>query len=295
MTVDDATPAPPSPPEFAQIQIKLDDLVVAICNLIDREQFAWLSSRHRILPALLKSVVRMAAVEFRAIVQLVHDKRDGQPPPGDFATVIPPLARTYVDALYTVMFVCDDPAVRGRFYVASGLAFASAYHSDLTTRYGTDPQHAQWFANHKAWIDSHEASDKPTPQELQKPKSLYWPNPGSMRRQMVSTDAKSFMQFVDLWFYRQLSQDAHFAYMGLARNASFVLAEQPPATIKKYREIMFSTALALFVALLSEVIAQAKLPGEARRIEEIWRYLLPIEAVADLWRERYERALAAVT
>lgn len=289
-------PTPPSePPRFTPIRIKLEDLVTAVCNRIDHEQQAWLKSRHGVLPVLLKSAVKVAQAEFRAIVHLVHDPRDGQSPPAELAIVVPPVARTFVDALYTVMFVCDDLPGRGSFYVKSGLASASGYHSRLFGRYGADPQHSQWFQDHQGWIDSHETADKPTVQELQNPKSLRWPNPGGMRRQMRSTDAQSFMGFVDEWFYRHLSQDAHLTYMGLARNASMVLVDQPPATLKAFRENMFTTALALFVALLSEVIVEARLPSEARRVEEVWRYLLPIGSVADLWRERYEKVLASVT
>jgi hypothetical protein len=111
---------------------------------------------------------------------------------------------------------------------------------------------------------------------------------------MQSPSAKAFMEFVDEWFYRHLSQDPHFAYMGIAWNGSLV-AGHPSETLRAYRKGVFSTALALYLTLLSEVIVESKLPTEARRIRQVWEELLQIEPVAQLWHARHKELITAIS
>ena len=55
----------------------------------------------------------------------------------------------------------------------------------------------------------------------------------------------------------------------------------------------FYAALALYVALLSEVAAAAKLTAESRQLEVVWGKLVGIGDADVLWRERYQSLLKA--
>jgi hypothetical protein len=222
-------------------------------------------------------------------------------PPAFAAVAVSPLARTFLDSLMTIVFIFDAPADRAAWFFRSGWREATDLQGRLAARYGTDPAWSERLTRHGQWVNSHEADLGITSAERARPSiatsrwpSGWWPNPGKMRS--LTTDAlrKAFLQFVNDWYYGMLSQDSHLSYMGLARRASVLHADQSDAVVESYRHQAVLSALTLYVALLSEIICIAALTYEATRIRRVWDHLRAYGGAAELCTERYDVLLAGV-
>ena len=284
---------------YGPIATDLEEPPKAILNRIRTERQRSLEGIHKGLPALLKSVARVADATWRAVKYLALDKRHGDAPPASLAVAIPPLARTFLDHLMLVIFIVEAPADRATWYYRSGWREAAELQKRLDARYGADPSWTNFLTSHRQWVQSHEPDLAITPQERADPrlatarwrKPGWWPNPGKIQSLSNDPANRAFLQFVSDWYYGRLSQDSHLSYMGMVRQAGILQDDQP---IEAYRNQAVLSAITLYVALLSEIVVAASLPYEAKRVRRIWGHLKDYGDAAELWTARYHTHLASL-
>lgn len=276
-------------------RVTLQELPIALCNRIDREKRPELEALHPGLPALLRVTLQVSAATFEAIRYLAIDRRGGHRPRLENAVAIPPLARTFLDSLFTIVFLFDQPAERTGWFLASGWREAHDTHVALIERHGTDPAWSTWLSEHGAWVDGVAADARVTDEGRDNHREIrWWPNPGGMvrREPFINAERQSFLGFLNDWYYRRLSGDSHLSYMGLARRGSPLWEHARPGVLQHYHGQALTTALTLFLSLLSEIAGQLQCGYEADRLRAIWRTLRPLTDAREVYNRRYRVLLA---
>jgi hypothetical protein len=169
----------------------------------------------------------------------------------------------------------------------------------LEGRFGSDQSWRSYLDDHSKWVRSHERDLGITAAERTKPalataawaKPGWWPNPGKMISQARDKARGSFLSFLNDWFYARLSGDSHLSYMGLARRAAILSEQHDRATRETYRDSVALSALSLYVALLSEVVASAALSDQSKQVRSIWQHIKVYSEADDLWTRRYDALL----
>jgi len=302
MTNSGRTPGDVAEVRFKNIAEALRELPVAIVNRIERERWGNLQGLHAGLPTLLTHTIRVAAATWDAIEVLVLTKRHGELLPSRLAVAVPPLERTLLDSLMAIVFILEDPADRTDWYYRSGWREMSQAHAFFVQEIGSRPEWAPFLAEHRAWIDSHNAEYGITADELADPKKAtmrwqqqghFWPNPGKMKK-LARGSTADFLSLLNAWFYGQLSGDSHLSYMGLVRRGGVLRDQHDGPTRDQYRSSMTLSAIVIYLALLSEIIATASLPAEAKRALAVWEEVQVTFSGDLLSTKRYRTLLMGV-
>jgi len=253
---------------------------------------------HPGLPAVLSSMTRIADITLRSIDKLWWTADGGVRIQLEHATAIPPLARTLLDSVFTVVFLFDSPTQNTRWYHASGWRDIASQQVRLEKTYGEDPAWREWLDDHAKWIEQLKVDV--TPVEIQTPARIeWWPNPGKMtkfRRDKTpyirDAERRDFLQYLNDWHYGPLSSDSHLSYMGMIRRAG-VLADGPNRVqlLEQYASNIFLTSLTLNLAFLAEVIAEANLSVQADRAIQLWSLVPEWPMAQSLFLKRYQKLL----
>jgi hypothetical protein len=279
------------PISFGAVAIEFDELPHSIAMGIERQHRNKCAQLHPGLGVVLRCIVVANAATFRAIRYLLLDKHAGEVPPAAFATAVAPLTRTLLESAMTVVYIYDNPAANTENFYQSGWREAFELHARLAAEHGSDPEWVTRLKDHEAWVASHETDCSITPAHKAKPKLIrYFPTPGKMPNQVRAADRKSFLCYLDGWFYSTLSQDTHLSYMGFARRSS-MLADENLDKADAYRSVVLSSAIAVQLAMLSEIIVQVGMPAQARAALKLWGHFAPVPDVASLWKRRYEQLI----
>jgi len=282
--------------EYFELDPAIKDLPNAINDALANGPGERLRQVHGGLPSTLRYTVAVSAISFFAVKRLVFPTHVDEDPRPHWATAIPPLARTFIDAIVNVVYLSESPHDRVGRFIKAGVCKELSRHRRLSTLHAGDPSWEGPLAQLKEWIDGTEAlaplSDAERASLDQSARRL-WPNPGQLVSQ-CSSDAKRYLSFLKDWHYDELSQDSHLSYMGLVRRGQMLNEALVGVPQEEYRTRTFYAALALYVALLSEVAAAANLTAESRQLEVVWGKLVGIGDADVLWRERYKSLLEAI-
>lgn len=177
-----------------------------------------------------------------------------------FASSAPPLLRSMLDAICTVIFLGEDVPGRMEWYNKAGWRELREEHERHVQRYAGKPGWDAWLGEFAKRVDVVQAQFGIAPQEVANPKTVpWWPTPAQMiTSKRLGHDAQTFLEYMRDWFYREFSQDDHLSLPGLIRRASNFL--QPPDeartenTWKKLRSDWFAYAVVLWLAFLTEII-----------------------------------------
>lgn len=284
------------------LRITLDELAVAVANRVTHEYREELQQVHNGLPALLANMVRIAGATWKAVSVLTLDRQAGELPPLDLAAGVPPLARALLESAMTTVFIGEDTRNRLNWYYRAGWREAKEEYGKWEARYSAEPGWRAWSAVHVEWMESHDLDLQISAAEKANPKLAtvawkelspqgFWPNPGKMASIVADAKRASFLAFVKEWSYAQLSQDSHLSYLGLARRGAPLAPEQTSEKRDIYRSHVCLVALALYLAVLSEVASMVGMPVEKRRLREIWEQLGAAREAAELWDARYRDLL----
>jgi hypothetical protein len=280
--------------DFGLIRDEVENLCQAVHNKIEREWPADGDDAGR-LPVMLRALVLVSANTFRTIRFVCAERPPNPDRRPEFVVSVPPLTRTLVDTLFTIVFLYNSPEDNLRWYWRSAWREFSEELGRARRDHGTDPTWQVWITNLEAivnqargWWDIGVRPDDAT--------GPYWPHPGRMVRDRSLSDAhRDYLQYLTDWYYRSLSQESHLSGPGLIIR-SFVLFEQPEnpmreSNLAKLRSGNFFTALVVLIAILSEIEAELEL-GLASRLAFLWGMMIPYsEPAKELYDYRYRRLL----
>jgi hypothetical protein len=280
---------------FGTIRTQLEELLIAVGNKLEREwPVKW--NVHPEAAVVLRGTVAVTANTYHTVRILAADPHPHPSVRREFVVSAPPLARTVLDSLFTVIFLFEDLPERIRWYLKSGWRELYEEHQRHRSTYGSDPAWSDWLAKQAAFVDQMKIDWGITPDQQANPSKIpWWPNPGQMIRDKKTARTRTdYLAYLNDWFYKELSSDSHLSWPGLARRSMHFLnkdREQRDRNLDKFRSDCFTVTVALVLAVLSEI--QIELQYDlAERLKYIWGVLKPgFLMVRELYEYRYEKSL----
>lgn len=286
---------PPGPLDFRVIRDHLDTALEALTNLIDRD---W-PERLATIPgarAFFLTTMKVATTTYDTVRYLVRDyPRDSTPRP-EHAISIPPLSRSLLDQLFTVVFLGEDLPARTAWYYKAGWREGKEVHARYTERFGNRSR-VEWL-EYGRFLDSIRVEWGISDEEAAQPKLIdYWPIPSQMlRRQDLQPDTRAFLEYLVAWSYKALSQEAHLSFPGLARRGAPLLLprgqEERTRELAKRKSEGMLTTITLILALATEAEHLLHYGTVRDRLAFVWRVLIEHWGEArDFFEMRYARIL----
>lgn len=245
--------------DFEVIREPLATLAEATLNKIEREWPAGLAgiSGARVLFQLLAYI---ALTTNQTITYICAEKPDDPRRKIEFVDSAPPLLRSLADAIFTVVFIAEDIPERVRAYYRGGWREVAELDAAYRARYGSDPAWQEWLTAHAEFVATLQRDNGITEAEVLNPRSIqYWPIPSQMKPQCRKPETRAFLEYLDAWFYRQLSQETHLSCPGLShRGGMFLRPKDDPlreSMWMKKRSDAVVLAVTLLLAFLTEVNA----------------------------------------
>lgn len=217
---------------------------------------------------------------------------------------LPDLNRAILDSLFTVLFILEDVPNRCVWFRESDWRESRLELERYSAEYGNLPEWKTYLQDLSRVCDMGLALTNLSSAQAANPKALRsWPNPGAMVSYGVSPNAplppvQTFMKYLNDFFYADLSQQAKLGGTGLSKCGAFLLDEirSLPGTdsqIKKYRYSQIGQAVALVLALASEIEAHFNF-GLRKDALFVWNLAAPVVVVVNEVYEKRYRALLGI-
>lgn len=278
----------------------LDSLLKALGYKIERE---WPARLAKIVGAreFFLLTLRTAEVTYLSIRWLSADKPPDPHRRLEYCLSVPPLNRTILDNLFTIIFVLEDLPARCVWYHKASWREERLELNRYYTEYGHQPEWQQWLDRLKSHTDLGITLLSLSPQEAARPLEIPpWPSPGKMVSYTLSPTAqlpptRAFMKYLNDWFYADLSQQTHLGGAGLMKRASALTLDrgdpERERALTKNKYSWLGQSLALMLALASEVEAYFHF-GLQERISYVWHLTNSAIVVAkEMHDKRYAELL----
>lgn len=283
--------------DFEVLVTPLDSFLSALEHKVERE---WPERFVKEAGAreLILLTLRAAIATYRSVRWLCADKPPDPHRRLEYAISVPPLNRTILDNLFTVLFVMEDPSTRCKWYFRADWRETRLELNRYKNEYGHLPEWRDWLKRLEEYSDVGIAIVGLTPAEVASPdKITRWPNPGAMVTYGISSKAplppnRAFLKYLNDWFYADLSQQSHLGGSGLMKRAGALINDyrRNPRTeenLRRYKISQVGQTLSLILALGSELEAHFGF-GLRERAQYVWVLMAPYIAVAkELFVKRY--------
>jgi hypothetical protein len=283
---------------FEAIKEPFDTLCQAYINRVDRDwpdKVVGQVNGSFVVEALLRANYNA----YKTVLFLCAEGSDGGRKP-EYSLLAAPIDRTILDSLYAIVFLFESLEERATWYLKSGWRERHEELIRLEKMHGQKPSWRNWLDGYRRVVDQHRVHGNVSAEELADSKLIkYWPIPGRMKTHSgVSEDRRQFFVYLDDWFYRGLSAQAHLSGSGLAMQAAALFPwhdaeEERRWKLDKNRSDNFLLALVLMLSILCEVEIQLRF-GMQERLLYIWGTLTPDYGIArELFAFRYAEGLRA--
>jgi hypothetical protein len=247
------------------------------------------------------SFVVVAETTYRTIIWICAEKPDYDGRDPIFVHSVPPLARAILDQVFTVCFLSEDIEERSFRYFKAGWREIAEKDIRERQRYSYDKKWEEVLSTNVQLLDKLGELAKVTEAERTTLSLIKkFPNPGRMHEECNISSLKDYLIFLNDWFYKQLSQEAHLSATGLITRAfpqvlvhSGLIPEQKlQERLGQVRSSTIVTTLTLTVALLSEIQAILKFPSINQELCYLWTLLGGYwKDPDDLYKRRYQSLL----
>lgn len=276
---------------FPVIRNDLDELLLALANLLDREFPKDLASIQGLQPFLLV-VIKAVTNIFEAIRYIAADLPKDPGRKLEFGLAIGPLARSLADVIFTLVFMREDLASRVDWYHRGGWKELKEEFDRHQSEYASLPEWQEWLKRYEAGLERLRQNYGISEADAANPKGLpYWPTPGQMLRSGdLSKENKAFLQFLHDWVYRGLSAGTHISGAGIIHGHGFLLLKKDEGReeiLSKLKSNGVFTATTLAVAICTEVNDVCSF-GRDDKLSYLWSVLVKYWGEAkDLFERRY--------
>jgi hypothetical protein len=291
----------PTALDFKLVERPLDMLLAALANKIERE---W-PRQPRIKGAreLFLITTKISEVTYRSVRWICADKPRDPFRRVEYSISVPPLNRTILDSIFTVVFLLEDLMNRCDWYFKAGWRDEKLEYPRHLSEYGSLTEWQYWLTRFAAHCDAGIVELGISAREVAEPKLIDpWPNPGRMVRYGINgatlPPSRQYLQYLNDWFYRDLSTQSHLGALGLMKRGGFLLNYDPhdpqtEARLQKFKHNQIGVTLTLVLALASEIEAYFNF-GLAERARYVWAILLDaIPLSKELYEKRYSTLLAS--
>lgn len=282
--------------DFGVIKGSFDKLLRATENKVEREWPLPLGSvGAHALPFLF--ALKTARWTYVATCYLLADTPEDPHRHLEFAVAAPPLNRTVLDLVFNVVFIFDDYNERLCWYMESGLNEIERTIARFRNTYAGNPAWDQWLAEFaKANAPFTDTRDRVCSGKL--PPKKRFPHPGGiLKEKFKCADSLKFLNYLNDWFYRDLSSSSHGHWRGLGSRTAqiFRIETKDDAQIKyaqKYKSDCLVEQVALMLCLVSEIIAAAQFDNKSQA-NYIWGILAAYSLMTkELHEMRYQKLLS---
>ena len=277
------------PLEYGKIKDEVRNLPEAVFNKLDREWPAhWPSEQGP--KDLLRGLVRTSQWTFRAVLHLVADDLNLSP---KFAIALPPLVRSLLDTLVTLVRLFDDFPANSRWYFRAGWRELNEAKERARELFPDDPVWTEWLDELAPMLDRMRRDFGITQAEAENAKKAlrYWPIPTHVPKvKGLSPDRAEFAEYIIAAYYRELSQDAHLSWPGFLRRAAPLL--DPKGDLEHLKQDSFQVALILLLAILTEIDTEGGL-GLGPRLAFLWGVMAGYHWLAESLNERRYASLVS--
>lgn len=250
-------------------------VIVAVRNLVDRSSPADLNAILGFTPFLLV-LMHAAKTNYEAILFLSADSPSHHDRKLEFGVVTSPLIRFLVDLLFSLIFIRLKPRSRMKRYNRSGWRELQQALDRVESKYGTEAEWANTIGQRKAHLEELRQIYRISKRAAARPDSLpKWPIPSQIlkdKKTKFPVRTRKFLEYLQDWFYKELSQDAHMSSAGTVRIYSKLLLEPDEGrelTLKTVKSINAMMAIALILAICSEVNDIGRF-DRAERLAYLW-------------------------
>jgi hypothetical protein len=286
--------------DYKVVDEPLASLSTALLNKLERE---WPPALARVDGAqtLFRCLSFVAAMTCQTVVYICADKPDDPARKLSFASSAPPLLRSLLDGLCTVVFIAEDLEKMVAWYYRSGWREVAERNALYGRKYGGDLRWKEWLAEGAALAERMRKSSGITQAELANPKLVrYWPTLPQMIHSRdiareIGSERRQFLEYLEAWFYRELSQASHLTFPGLShRAAPFLRERDDPIAESQWRKLRsdaVGVAMVLLLAFITEVNDIVDLDLRSR-CAYLWGILREYFPFADeLFQARYAQLL----
>jgi hypothetical protein len=276
--------------DFETVREEIDNLLESLRNKIERE---WPKGRGSEDSAyIVWGQVRLAIATFKALRYLCAEKPADFNRKPEFVLAAAPLVRCICDALANVVYLFDDLDSRTSEFLRGGwredYEHVERDRKRIAGREGADAYIIELERRLAAVKMAFNISDTVSPSSVP-----FWPIIGQMKRGgKISERRKEFLQFLEDWFYKDLSSPAHLSGPGIYERTRLLLKphhkfdEDDRDELALYRSQVISEALLLLLCLAAEVEIDVRL-GLHERIVRLWvrinHYMPDFKEVYDRW------------
>jgi hypothetical protein len=289
------------PIDYTVIGEPLNKLLIATANKLSRE---WPSKYRNVTGAreLFVMHLRIARLTYRSVLFIGGDTPVDPRRLPEFCVSLPVLNRAILDSLFTVLFILEDVPYRCAWFREADYRESRLELDRYTAEYGNLPEWKTHLEEFSKACEMGLALTNLSPAQTANPRGLRsWPNAGAMVNYQVSpgtplSPMRSFMKYLNDYFYIDLSQQAHLGGWGMTKRAGFLIDEirdlpGTDAQVKKYRYYQIAQAVALVLALVSEIELHFNF-GLRQDALYVWNLAAPVIAVAnEVYQKRYSGLL----
>jgi hypothetical protein len=274
--------------DMGKVQSKLDRLLLALGNKLEREQLPPAIVAPAPARAFLLVHVQLARSTFRAICYVCADKRlkeyDWR---WEHTLILPPLNRTILDSVFSVVFMLEDVGSRWRWYHESGFREASEELDRYKEQYGGMPEWEPWLQRYAEMLMRGRTQFGITLTASTSKKPKWWPNPGKMPNMASRAETRDFLLYLNDWFYREMSSQTHLSFAGVMKLGGLIVSgnlggekreEAESVQFPAFRAHQVTRTVTLLLCLTSEIERYFGF-GLQERLLELW--LIVIESVPE--------------
>jgi len=281
---------------FEAFREQLDSLVEATANKLEREFPLHLRS-DRDLGGLLRCLVLVSNNTYRTMRYFCADRPPDPSRKLEYALSATPLARSVLEALFTTVFLFEDLPVRAAWFERAGWREYKEMHARLVEEYGDDPDWRDYAENIGQFVEEAKVWWNITPEEEANVTLIKrWPIPSRMAKDPNTSEARrAHLKYLEDWFYRDLSQDAHLSWPGLVRRVGYLLSthatEEERERLVKQKSDALMDATIMLLAMITEISVELRFDLEPR-LKYVWGLLRTLgPATEELYVRRYEALL----
>jgi hypothetical protein len=174
--------------DFRVIERPIDSLLAATANKIERACPAELSKVPWAQPLCLVAT-RVVTVTYRTVRFICANAAKDQSSPVEYSISVPPLNRSIVDTIFTLIFILEDPQQRCAWYFKSGWRESRLNYEKHLTAYGQAPEWQPWLSTVLDHLQKGKEFFGITSDQEVNPSTIpSWPNAGAMKSYGIKKD-----------------------------------------------------------------------------------------------------------
>ena len=292
--------------DFKVIRNELESLLVAVGNHLEREWPAKYADVNSGQMTILQ-FVRVAVNYFRTISFICADVDDGCPRKLILVLSVPPLNRSILEIIVSVLYLLEDLRNHTDEFYRAGWRTEQEKLVQTQRDYGGITKWDEFIDKKTAYLPKMEKASNITPEEKQNPSLVrYWRVSKLIDRlKKANAEVAPFLVYLDDWWYRELSEESHLEASGLSRiGLHFLGADDKRGIVgddweekldKKLVEIRSKQvwiAIIFLTSLISEIEIHFRY-GLEPRLAFVWTMIIEGSEIAkEIYEKRYEGLLS---